>query len=214
MYERYIKRGIDFILALIVLPFVLFIIIILAPVIFISDPGPIFYNGSRRGRYGTPFKMFKFRSMYVNSPDVRNPDGSTFNGYNDPRVTAIGRFMRKTSIDEIPQLLNVLIGDMSFVGPRPTLATKSFDEVEVERRKRYDVKPGITGYAQAYFRNSISQEDKFRYDLYYVDHVSFKLDLKSMLQTVFSVKKWVCMLGLLNLIHKRLVYLMPMNTLM
>lgn len=187
MYERYIKRGIDFILALIVLPFVLFIIIILAPVIFISDPGPIFYNGLRRGRYGTPFKMFKFRSMYVNSPDVRNPDGSTFNGYNDPRVTAIGRFMRKTSIDEIPQLLNVLIGDMSFVGPRPTLATKSFDEVEVERRKRYDVKPGITGYAQAYFRNSISQEDKFRYDLYYVDHVSFKLDLKIMLQTVFSV---------------------------
>lgn len=187
MYERYIKRGIDFILALIVLPFVLFIIIILAPVIFISDPGPIFYNGSRRGRYGTPFKMFKFRSMYVNSPDVRNADGSTFNGYNDPRVTAIGRFMRKTSIDEIPQLLNVLIGDMSFVGPRPTLATKSFDEVEVERRKRYDVKPGITGYAQAYFRNSISQEDKFRYDLYYVDHVSFKLDLKIMLQTVFSV---------------------------
>ena len=131
--------------------------------------------------------MFKFRSMYVNSPDVRNPDGSTFNGYDDPRVTAIGRFMRKTSIDEIPQLLNVLIGDMSFVGPRPTLATKSFDEVEVERRKRYDVKPGITGYAQAYFRNSISQEDKFRYDLYYVDHVSFKLDLKIMLQTVFSV---------------------------
>lgn len=187
MYERYIKRGIDFILALIVLPFVLFLIIILAPVIFISDPGPIFYNGLRRGRFGTPFRMFKFRSMYVNSPDVRNPDGSTFNGYNDPRVTAIGRFMRKTSIDEIPQLLNVLIGDMSFVGPRPTLATKSFDEVEVERRKRYDVKPGITGYAQAYFRNSISQEDKFKYDLYYVDHVSFKLDLKIMLQTVFSV---------------------------
>ena len=187
MYERYIKRGIDFILALIVLPFVLFVIVIMTPFILISDPGPIFYNGSRRGRNGTPFKMFKFRSMYVNSPDVRNPDGSTFNGYNDPRVTAIGRFMRKTSIDEIPQLLNVLIGDMSFVGPRPTLATKSFDEVEVERRKRYDVKPGITGYAQAYFRNSISQEDKFRYDLYYVDHVSFKLDLKIMLQTVFSV---------------------------
>ena len=99
MYERYIKRGIDFILALIVLPFVLFIIIILAPVIFISDPGPIFYNGSRRGRNGTPFKMFKFRSMDVNSPDVRNTDGSTFNGYNDPRVTAIGLFMRNTSID-------------------------------------------------------------------------------------------------------------------
>ena len=97
--------------------------------------------------------------------------------------------MRKTSIDEIPQFLNVLIGDMSFVGPRPTLATKSFEEVEVERRKRYDVKPSITGYAQAYFRNSISQEDKFRYDLYYVDHVSFKLDLKILSQTMISVIK-------------------------
>ena len=127
MYERYVKRGIDFILALIILPFVLFVIVIMTPFILISDPGPIFYSGLRRGRNGMPFKMYKFRSMYVNSPDVRNLDGSTFNGHDDPRVTPIGRFMRKTSIDEIPQFLNVLIGDMSFVGPRPTLATKSFD---------------------------------------------------------------------------------------
>lgn len=189
MYERYVKRGIDFILALIILPFVLFVIVIMTPFILISDPGPIFYSGLRRGRNGMPFKMYKFRSMYVNSPDVRNLDGSTFNGHDDPRVTPIGRFMRKTSIDEIPQFLNVLIGDMSFVGPRPTLATKSFEEVEVERRKRYDVKPDITGYAQAYFRNSISQEDKFKYDLYYVDHVSFKLDLKILSQTMISVIK-------------------------
>ena len=189
MYERYVKRGIDFILALIILPFVLFVIVIMTPFILISDPGPIFYSGLRRGRNGMPFKMYKFRSMYVNSPDVRNLDGSTFNGHDDPRVTPIGRFMRKTSIDEIPQFLNVLIGDMSFVGPRPTLATKSFEEVEVERRKRYDEKPGITGYAQAYFRNSISQEDKFKYDLYYVDHVSFKLDLKILSQTMISVIK-------------------------
>ena len=137
MYERYVKRGIDFILALIILPFVLFVIVIMTPFILISDPGPIFYSGLRRGRNGMPFKMYKFRSMYVNSPDVRNLDGSTFNGHDDPRVTPIGRFMRKTSIDEIPQFLNVLIGDMSFVGPRSTLATKSFEEVEVERRKRY-----------------------------------------------------------------------------
>ena len=189
MYERYVKRGIDFILALIILPFVLFVIVIMTPFILISDPGPIFYSGLRRGRNGMPFKMYKFRSMYVNSPDVRNLDGSTFNGHDDPRVTPIGRFMRKTSIDEIPQFLNVLIGDMSFVGPRPTLATKSFEEVEVERRNRYDVKPGITGYAQAYFRKSISQEDKFKYDLYYVDHVSFKLDLKILSQTMISVIK-------------------------
>lgn len=189
MYKRYVKRGIDFCLALIALPFVLILIVILAPIIFISDPGPIFYNGLRRGLNGKPFKMFKFRSMYINAPDIRNEDGSTYNGDDDPRVTKIGRIMRKTSIDEIPQLLNVLIGDMSFVGPRPTLATKSFEEIEMERRKRYDVRPGITGYSQAYFRNSISQKDKFKYDLYYVDHVSFLLDIKILLKTVVAVLK-------------------------
>lgn len=189
MYKSYVKRGIDFCLALIALPFVLILIVILAPIIFISDPGPIFYNGLRRGLNGKPFKMFKFRSMYVNAPDIRNEDGSTYNGDDDPRVTKIGRIMRKTSIDEIPQLLNVLIGDMSFVGPRPTLATKSFEEIEVERRKRYNVRPGVTGYSQAYFRNSISQKDKFKYDLYYVDHVSFLLDIKILLKTVVAVLK-------------------------
>lgn len=188
-YKKYIKRCLDFILALIILPFVLLLIIIIAPIIYISDPGPIFYRGLRRGIGGKSFKMFKFRSMYVNSPDIRNQDGSTFNGDNDPRVTKVGKFMRKTSIDEIPQLLNVLIGDMSFVGPRPTLASKSFDEVEMERRKRYDVRPGITGYAQAYYRNSISQKDKFIYDLYYVDHVSFLLDFRIILKTTLSVLK-------------------------
>lgn len=187
MYKKYIKRAIDFILSLITLPIVLLVIVIMSPFIFISDPGPIFYTGLRRGKKGKAFKMFKFRSMYVNSPDIRNEDGSTYNSDNDPRVTKIGKFMRKTSIDEIPQLLNVLFGDMSFVGPRPTLATKSFDEIEMERRKRYDVRPGITGYAQAYFRNSISQEDKFKYDLYYVDHVSFLLDIKILAKTITSV---------------------------
>lgn len=189
MYKKYVKRGIDFCLALIALPFVLILIVILAPVIFISDPGPIFYNGLRRGLNGRTFKMFKFRSMYVNAPDIRNEDGSTYNGDDDPRVTKIGRIMRKTSIDEIPQLLNVLVGDMSLVGPRPTLATKSFEEIEERRRKRYNVRPGVTGYSQAYFRNSISQKDKFKYDLYYVDHVSFLLDIKILIKTVVTVLK-------------------------
>lgn len=189
MYKIHVKRWIDFVLAALALPIVLLMIIIMTPFIYFSDPGPIFYNGLRRGQHGKSFKMFKFRSMYVNSPDVRNKDGSTYNGESDPRVTRIGRFMRKTSIDEIPQLLNVLLGDMSFVGPRPTLATKPFDEVDVKRRKRYDVRPGVTGYAQAYFRNSISQEEKFAYDLYYVDHVSFIFDLKILIKTVLVVLK-------------------------
>lgn len=159
----------------------------MSPIIYLSDPGPIFYNGLRRGRNGRTFKMFKFRSMYVNAPDLRNEDGSTFNSDNDPRVTKVGGIMRKLSIDEIPQLLNVLIGDMSFVGPRPTLATKTYEEIEVERRKRYDVRPGVTGYAQAYYRNSISQEEKYRLDLYYVDHISFVFDVKILIKTIESV---------------------------
>lgn len=187
IYKNCIKRLLDLLFSLIALPFVVLITIIMAPIIYISDPGPIFYNGLRRGKDGKVFKMMKFRSMYVNAPDIRNADGSTYNSDTDSRVTKIGRVMRKTSLDEIPQLYNVLIGDMSFVGPRPTLATRSFEEIELERRKRYDVRPGITGYSQAFFRNSISQGEKYKYDLYYVDHISFALDIKILLKTVESV---------------------------
>ena len=127
--------------------------------------------------------------MYINSPDLRNSDGSTFNSSNDPRVTKVGKFMRKTSLDEIPQIFNVLIGQMSLVGPRPTLATKNFLDISEDERKRYTVRPGITGYSQAYYRNSISQSEKFRQDNYYVDNISFLLDAKIIIKTVASVLK-------------------------
>ena len=104
---------------------------------YFEDKGPIFYNATRRGRNGKNFKMFKLRSMYVNSPDLKNPDGSTFNSDKDPRVTKIGRIMRKTSIDELPQILNVLLGHMSFIGPRPTLAITPYEELP-ESEKEYD----------------------------------------------------------------------------
>ncbi len=187
MYKHFFKRLFDIIMALIALPVVLLVIIIMTPIIFINDPGPIFYNGVRRGKNGKKYKMFKFRSMYVNSPDIRNEDGTTFNSANDPRVTKVGRFMRKTSIDEIPQLLNVLFGTMSFIGPRPTLATREYDELTDEQKKRYSVKPGITGYAQAYYRNSIGGEEKLKYDCYYVDNISFIMDVKIFFQTIKSV---------------------------
>lgn len=189
MYKKFLKRAIDIVLSLIATPFVLLAIIIMAPFIYLEDRGPIFYNATRRGRNGKTFKMFKLRSMYVNSPDLKNPDGSTFNSDNDPRVTKIGRLMRKTSVDELPQILNVLIGDMSFIGPRPTLANTPYEELPENRKKRLQVRPGITGYAQAYYRNSITQEEKFKHDCYYVDNVSFVLDVKILFQTVFSVLK-------------------------
>lgn len=179
----------DFIIALIAIPLVLLIIVIMSPIIYFNDKGPVFYNAPRLGMNGKKFKMLKFRSMYINSPDLRNSDGSTFNSSNDPRVTKVGKFMRKTSLDEIPQIFNVLIGQMSLVGPRPTLATKNFFDISEDERKRYTVRPGITGYSQAYYRNSISQSEKFRQDNYYVDNISFLLDAKIIIKTVASVLK-------------------------
>ena len=187
MYRHFFKRLFDFLVALVALPFVLLVIVCVAPFIYFTDRGPVFYNAKRAGRNGRPFKMFKLRSMYVNSPDLRNADGSTFNSNNDPRVTPIGRFLRKTSVDEIPQLLNVLIGDMSFVGPRPILTSIRVEEYDDVLKKRSRVRPGITGYAQAYYRNSISQQEKFKLDCYYVDHLSFFLDLRILFRTFVSV---------------------------
>lgn len=188
MYRQFFKRAIDIIGALLLLPFVLMTIVILAPFIWLTDKGPVFYNATRAGKGYKPFKMFKLRSMYVNSPDLKNPDGSTFNSDNDPRVTPIGRFMRKTSLDEFPQFLNILTGDMSFVGPRPKLwKNKKLEEMDENHRKSYSVRPGITGYAQAFFRNSITQDEKFRWDAYYADNISFCMDIKIFWQTVISV---------------------------
>ncbi len=187
MYANFFKRLIDIMFSLIILPFILLEILILAPIIYICDPGPIFYNATRVGRYGRKFKMFKLRSMYVNAPDIRNEDGSTFSSENDPRVTKIGRLLRKTSLDEFPQFLNVLLGDMSLIGPRPTVPTIDYVDMDKMQKKRLSVRPGVTGYTQAYYRNSISTEDKLKYNCYYVDNLTFAMDIKVFFQTVKSV---------------------------
>jgi len=189
MYTKFFKRAFDIIGALIILPFVILIILIFIPIIKLTDNGPAFYNAYRAGKDYKPFKMFKLRSMYVNSPDLKNPDGSTFNSADDSRVTPIGRFLRKTSLDEFPQFLNVLIGDMSFVGPRPKLYNPDLriEDCDETRKKSFSIKPGITGYAQAYFRNSISQDEKYYWDAYYADHASLLTDIKIMYRTVVSV---------------------------
>ena len=189
MYRHFFKRLIDIICGLIGCIGFLIAFIFVAPAIYFTDRGPVFYNAERRGKNGKTFKMYKFRSMIVNAPDIRNADGSTFNSSNDPRVTRIGKLMRKTSIDELPQFINVLIGDMSIIGPRPTLAKKPFSECDPKTIKRYDVRPGITGYSQAYFRNSITQEEKFMHDCYYVEHLTFMMDVKVVFKTIASVLK-------------------------
>ena len=117
MYVRFGKRVCAIVVGLVALPFVLLIIAVLAPFIHFADKGPVFYNAPRVGKDGRDFKMYKLRSMRVNAPDLIMEDGSTYNGADDPRMTRVGAFMRKTSLDEMPQFLNVLKGDMSVVGP-------------------------------------------------------------------------------------------------
>lgn len=189
MYKHFLKRIIDICIGLFALPFVLLVIVILAPFIYFTDKGPIFYNANRAGKDYKPFKMFKLRSMYVNSPDLKNADGSTYNSDDDPRVTPIGRIMRKTSLDEFPQFLNILLGDISFIGPRPKLycPEKYPNGLPEYMKKSFLVKPGVTGYAQAYYRNSITNEEKFKWDAYYAENLSFMMDVKIIFKTVKSV---------------------------
>ena len=191
MIYKFFKRLFDIIISLIALPFVLLALLIVGPIIYFTDKGPVFYNAPRLGYKGKVFKMYKFRSMKVNSPNLKNADGSTYNGENDPRVTKIGKIMRKTSIDELPQFLNVLKGDMSFIGPRAHLTTSytGYENLDERRKKRLDVRPGLTGYNQAYYRNSASSEQKMENDIYYVENISFWLDIKILFKTVFSVLK-------------------------
>lgn len=199
IYSIYIKRFLDIVISIIILPLVLIIGVPIAILIFLEDKGPIFYNGERLGKNGKIFKMHKFRTMKVNSEDIRNKDGSTFNGENDPRLTKIGKFLRKTSIDELPQIINVIKGDMSLIGPRPDLPEhiKLYTKKEKEKLK---VLPGITGYNQAYYRNSITWKKRLKNDVYYVEKMSFLLDLKILFNTVVMVarkdgvyieKKWI-----------------------
>jgi len=189
MYAKFVKRLLDIIISFCALPFVFLVVAVMAPFIYFEDKGPVYYNAPRRGKDGKTFTMYKLRSMYVDSPNIKNSDGSTFNSANDPRVTKVGRFMRKTSIDELPQILNVFLGDMSFIGPRPTLAVTPYEQIPEINKRRLRVRPGITGYAQAYYRNSITQQEKFEQDCVYVDNVSFILDVKILIKTVFSVLK-------------------------
>ena len=187
MYRIVIKRLIDILFSLVLLPFLLIVIILIAPLIYLNDRGPVFYNAERIGKMGKKFKMYKFRSMKTNAPDLRNEDGSTYNSDDDSRVTGIGKILRKTSLDEFPQILNVLKGNMSIIGPRPTVSTKPFNEIDEKTKKRYFVRPGITGYAQAYYRNSISQKEKFDHDIFYVENISFWLDFKIFFKTIKTV---------------------------
>lgn len=188
MYRKYIKRIFDLLLSFAAFPFLAILILIIGPIIYIQDKGSIFYNAPRLGKDGKIFKMFKFRSMKLNAEDLRNADGSTYNSENDRRLTEIGKFIRKTSIDEIPQIINIIIGDMSIIGPRPDLPEHRELYIGNEVRK-LEVRPGITGYNQAYYRNTIPWKDRIKNDIQYIDNISFWMDIRILLKTIYSVIK-------------------------
>ncbi len=186
MYQHFFKRFFDFIIALIAFPFVLLVCLFVWVAIMMDDRGPLFHMASRIGKNGKIFKMYKFRSMIVNAPDLRMEDGSTYNAADDPRVTKVGKFLRRTSLDEIPQLINVLVGDMALIGPRPDSAFY-LEYYTPEERVILTVRPGITGWNQAVNRNSVGTKEKLRNDIYYVEHLSFLFDLKVLWLTFKTV---------------------------
>lgn len=183
---RFIKRAFDIVCSAILMIPVGIVIGVSALFIKAEDRGPVFYMANRTGRFGKTFKMFKLRSMKVNAPDIRLADGSTYNGDDDPRVTKFGKFARKTSIDELPQVINILKGDMTFIGPRPDTPVGSAAYTE-EEKIILTVRPGVTGYNQAVNRNSVLTKEKLKNDIYYVKHLSLIFDIKIVLMTIATV---------------------------
>lgn len=188
VYQIVVKRAIDIICSVIVFPFVLLISLFVGIAIKIDDGGPVFYMAERIGKDSKKLRMFKFRSMKVNAPNLTNPDGSTYNAKNDSRVTRVGRFLRETSLDEIPQIINVFKGDMSFIGPRAS-GWEALDSYKPDEKDKMKVRPGITGYTQAYYRNSIGVREKRLYDSWYANNVTFWLDVKIFFKTIVVVLK-------------------------
>lgn len=175
-----IKRILDFLFSLIILLILLPLFLVVAILIKLDSKGPVIFKQSRLGKDGNVFKVWKFRTMIDNAEKMGT--GLT-TAQNDPRITRVGKILRKTSIDELPQLINVLKGDMSFIGPRPAPVhhLKQYNENE---RQRLKVLPGITGWAQVNGRNILTWPERIEKDIWYVNNISFLLDLKIAFKTI------------------------------
>lgn len=182
MYAKFFKRFLDFILSLcavIVLSPLLIILIVLGAICMGGNP---FFYQERPGKDEKIFKLIKFRSM----DNRKDKDGNLLP--DDVRLNKYGRFLRASSLDELPELINILKGDMAIIGPRPLLV-RYLDRYNEEQHHRHDVRPGLTGYAQAHGRNAVSWEDKFAMDVWYTKHITFKGDVKIIWDTVMTVLK-------------------------
>ncbi|OJU12281.1 MAG: hypothetical protein BGN88_03915 [Clostridiales bacterium 43-6] len=184
VYKKYIKRAFDLVLSVCLLPFVLFVVLICGIIIKLEDRGPIFFKQDRVGKDGKIFKVLKLRTMYSHTPpnlatrDICNPDSY---------ITKTGKFLRRWSIDEIPQFLNVVKGDMSIIGPRPLIPQEK--EIHILRDKNHvtEIKPGISGWAQVNGRDYVEINQKIACDVFYANNISFILDIKIIFQTAGCV---------------------------
>lgn len=191
-----IKRVIDVILASVALILLSPLFVIIAIAIKIDSKGPVFFAHKRIGKNGKIIKLYKFRSMVINAeeliksftPEQMREYKENYKLTNDPRITKVGKFLRKTSLDELPQLINIINGDLSIIGPRPVVA----DELEkygVNKDKFLSVTPGLTGYWAANGRSNTTYEQRMKMELYYIDNLSLKMDIKVFFKTILSVVK-------------------------
>lgn len=191
MLYRIIKRAFDFIVALMASVITIPVFLLIAIVIKVDSRGPVFFVHHRVGKNGKPLSLLKFRTMVVGAEEMIknfNPEQEkewqeNFKLENDPRITRIGKFLRKTSLDELPQLYNILIGNLSFVGPRP-VTKEEIEKYGENKVKVLSVTPGLTGWWACNGRSNIDYEERMKLELYYVDHASLSLDIKILFKTV------------------------------
>lgn len=178
MYRKVVKRVLDVLIAILLLVLFAIPMILIAIAIKLEDHGPVFFRQERTGRYGKVFRLIKFRSMKVDNDvhDFKCAD----------KHTKVGSFLRKTSLDELPQVFNILKGEMSFIGPRPWIPDY-YENMNAEQRKRVNVRPGITGLAQAKGRNGLTIFQKIKYDVHYVENLTFFEDCKVVFLTIVTV---------------------------
>ena len=181
-YEKYVKRLEDIVCSLVVLAIFWWLYIILAILVRVKLGSPVLFKQPRPGKNEKIFNMYKFRTM----TDARDDNGELLP--DEVRLTKFGKALRATSLDELPEIFNILKGDMSLIGPRPLLV-QYLPRYNEEQHHRHDVRPGLTGYAQAHGRNAVSWEEKFDMDVWYVNHISMKIDIKIIFDTIKTVVK-------------------------
>lgn len=186
MYAKFGKRATDIVLSLLGLVVSSPLLLIAALAIKLGSPGPVIFRQQRLGLHGRVFEMYKFRSMCVGA---EHTGSGVYSGKSDGRVTKVGRILRATSIDELPQLVNILKGEMSLIGPRPALTYHPWpvDQYTPHQRRMFVVRPGVTGWAQVHGRKEVPWPERIELNIWYVEHLSFALDVRILFKTIFKV---------------------------